>query len=187
MKRLLVIFLTFLAVMGMWMTVSAAGPVRAKSVVLLVYNNQAHKYYNAKLDKIALDYLNKKIEGLYYEADAESYNKIFAQKSYEAASSEELLNVIKDSNADYFVYTELEPFSTTEDYNFVYHNKSTTATMVLRIINVNDKKELFAAKYALTSKDESDYGVIGNPSMAKKSLEAVLFKVGEAISVHLTL
>jgi hypothetical protein len=54
------------------LTVYAANPVRAKSVVLLVYNNQAHKYYNAKLDKIAMDYLNKKIEGLYYEADAES-------------------------------------------------------------------------------------------------------------------
>jgi hypothetical protein len=187
MKRLLVILLTFLTLIGMGLTAYAANPVRAKSVVLLIYNNQAHKYYNAKLDKIAMDQLNKKIEGIYYEADTEPYTKIFAQKSYETTSVEELLDIIKDSNADYFVYTELRPFSTTEDYNLIYHNKSTTATMVLRIINVNDKKELFADKYALTCKDEADYGMIGNPSMAKKSLEAVLFKVGEAISVHLPL
>ena len=62
-----------------------------------------------------------------------------------------------------------------------------TASLVLRIMDVKNSKELYHSKYAIESKDTTDYWFIGNGSVAKKALDSVLFRAGEAISVHLPL
>lgn len=68
----------------------AAKSLRQKSSVLLVFNNIAGTRYDEKLTQIALEKLQKKIEGIYLEIDAEPYGENFKEKSFEKASFAEL-------------------------------------------------------------------------------------------------
>lgn len=68
----------------------AAKSLRQKSSVLLVFNNIAGTRYDEKLTQIALEKLQKKIEGIYLEVDSEPYGKNFKEKSFEKASFAEL-------------------------------------------------------------------------------------------------
>lgn len=89
----------------------AAKSLRQKSSVLLVFNNIAGTRYDEKLTQIALEKLQKKIEGIYLEIDAEPYGENFKEKSFEKASFAELTAQVDGCGADYFVYTELQPIT----------------------------------------------------------------------------
>lgn len=167
-------------------SVCTASP-KEKSSVILIYNNQAKKYYNEKLDAIAIEELNKKIIGIYNIIDNSKYQIKFKEKSYFEDSIETINDLVKDCNAKYVIYTELMPYSDTSNFDLIWHTKKMTATMGLRIIDLHNHSEIFKERYSLEVSDQTDYFFIGNPSMAKKSLKAVLFKVGEAISVYLPL
>ena len=160
---------------------------KAKSSVLLIFNNQAEKYYNYKLNVIALQELHKKVDGIYTVYENESYTEKYSSESHFADEIDKLNSLSKDVNADYLVYTELMPFHISENYNIIWHTKKATATVGLRIIDKRSGKELFKSLYALDVKGSTDHFFIGNPSMAKKSLRAAMFKVCEAISLHLPL
>lgn len=164
----------------------AEASARAKSKVLLIFNNQAEKYYNKKLNAIAETELHKKIDTIYIVANEAPYREKFAASRF-GDSLEALSADTADSGAKYLVYAELMPYHWSENFNFIYHTKKMTATMGLRLIDLEADKELLKEQYSMEIKDETDYFIIGNPSMAKKSLKAVLFKVGEAISAHLPL
>ncbi|MDO4922340.1 MAG: hypothetical protein Q4E64_11025 [Phascolarctobacterium sp.] len=159
---------------------------REKSSVILIFNNQAEKYYNAKLNAIAEAELHKKIDTIYIVKDSSAYNDKFKQSHF-GDKLEKISEIVKDSGAKYFVYTELMPYHWSENFNFIWHTKKMTATMGLRIIDLERQKEILNKQYSMEIRDETDYFIIGNPSMAKKSLKAVLFKVGEAISAYLPL
>ena len=58
----------------------AAKSLRQKSSVLLVFNNIAGTRYDEKLTQIALEKLQKKIEGIYLEIDAEPYGEKLQRK-----------------------------------------------------------------------------------------------------------
>ena len=158
-----------------------------KSSVLLIFNNQAGKYYNNKLNVIALQELHKKVDGLYTVYENDSYTEKFSSESHFEDETEKINVLSNDVNTDYLVYTELMPFHISEDLNLIWHTKKATATVGLRIIDRKAGKELFKSKYALEAKGSTDHFFIGNPSMAKKSLKAAMFKVCEAISLHLPL
>ena len=73
-----------------------------------------------KLTQIALEKLQKKIEGIYLEIDAEPYGENFKEKSFEKASFAELTAQVDGCGADYFVYTELQPITKETHFNFIY-------------------------------------------------------------------
>lgn len=160
---------------------------KPKSSVLLIFNNQANKYYNYKLNVIALQELHKKVDGIYTVYENDSYTEKYSSESHFSDEIENLNSLSKDVNADYLVYTELMPFHISENYNIIWHTKKATATVGLRIIDKKAGNELFKSIYALDVKGSTDHYFIGNPSMAKKSLRAAMFKVCEAISLHLPL
>lgn len=177
---LLCIFLAFFEV-------GYAGAERHKSRVLVVFNNQSGKYYNDKLDSIARTELHKKVDGIYHVLDSQPYDERFRNQSHFGDSLEKILAMTAECQADYVVYTELMPYHWTEEYDFIWDTKTMKATMGLRIIDLKNGCELFKEQYSMDKKDQTDYFFIGNPSMAKKSLQAVLFTVNEAISLHLPL
>lgn len=186
MKKSFALCFSILFILGL-LTVTHAAPLREKSSVVLIFNNQSGKRYSEKLDEIAEAELSKKINVIYIQVDPAPYKQSFKARSFEKDDVLAMSSVVKDSKADYFVYTELMPYTGKESFDLIYHRKSMTATMVLRIFSLKDSTELFSAKYSLSNKDDTDYFFIGNPSVAKKALQAVLFKIGEAISVKLPL
>lgn len=183
MRSFILFFLLVIVAFGSQQNIAEA---REKSSVILIFNNQAEKYYNAKLNAIAEAELHKKIDTIYIVKDSSAYSGKFKQ-SYFGDKLEEISEIVEDSGVKYFVYTELMPYHWSENFNFIWHTKKMTATMGLRIIDLEQQKEILNKQYSMEIKDETDYFIIGNPSLAKKSLKAVLFKVGEAISAHLPL
>ena len=180
--------LIFIAVItGIVIVLPSQTYAKEKNSVLLIFNNQADKYYNHKLNVIALQELHKKVDGLYIVYENDSYSKRYSSESHYADEIEKLNSLSSDVNADYLIYTELMPFHISENYNIIWHTKKATATVGLRIIDKKAGKELFKNIYALEVKGSTDHYFIGNPSMAKKSLRATMFKICEAISLHLPL
>ena len=165
----------------------AAKSLRQKSSVLLVFNNIAGTRYDEKLTQIALEKLQKKIEGIYLEIDAEPNGENFKEKSFEKASFAELTAQVDGCGADYFVYTELQPITKETHFNFVYFDKNVETGLVLRIVDLKNDKELYNKKYLIKAEDSTDYFFIGSGSVAQKALDAILFRAGEAISVKLPL
>ncbi len=165
----------------------AAKSLRQKSSVLLVFNNIAGTRYDEKLTQIALEKLQKKIEGIYLEIDAEPYGEKFKEKSFEKASFAELTAQVDGCGADYFVYTELQPITKETHFNFIYFDKNVETGLVLRIVDLKNDKELYNKKYLMKAEDSTDYFFIGSGSVAQKALDAILFRAGEAISVKLPL
>lgn len=166
---------------------NATETMRKRSSVMLVINNIANTKYDDKLTKMMDESLHKKIDGIYNEMDSADYLTKFAGHSNENATAQDMLDLIKDSGTDYFVYAELQPFVKKSNFNLVYYDKAMTASFVLRIIDIKNCKELYNNKYSIESKDSTDYWFIGSGSVAKKALDSVLFRAGEAISVHLPL
>jgi type III secretory pathway lipoprotein EscJ len=74
-KRLMGVFLMIFVFFTAACEAEAAKSLRQKSSVLLVFNNIAGTRYDEKLTQIALEKLQKKIEGIYLEIDAEPYVK----------------------------------------------------------------------------------------------------------------
>lgn len=165
----------------------AARAVRQKSSVVLVFNNIAATRYDDKLSAMALERLQKKLEGIYIEIDAEPYVEDFKDKSFEKAAISELMTKVEGSGADYFVYAELQPFVRSESADLIYYNKGMEAALVLRIVDLKNAKELYNKKYVMKAEDSTDYFFIGSGSVAKKALDSVLFRAGEAISINLPL
>ena len=165
----------------------AAKSLRQKSSVLLVFNNIAGTRYDEKLTQIALEKLQKKIEGIYLEIDAEPSGENFKEKSFEKASFAELTAQVDGCGADYFVYTELQPITKETHFNFIYFDKNVETGLVLRIVDLKNDKELYNKKYVMKAEDSTDYFFIGSGSVAQKALDAILFRAGEAISVKLPL
>ena len=165
----------------------AAKSLRQKSSVLLVFNNIAGTRYDEKLTQIALEKLQKKIEGIYLEIDAEPYGENFKEKAFEKASFAELTAQVDGCGADYFVYTELQPITKETHFNFIYFDKNVETGLVLRIVDLKNDKELYNKKYLIKAEDSTDYFFIGSGSVAQKALDAILFRAGEAISVKLPL
>ena len=159
-----------------------------------MFNNIAGTRYDEKLTQIALEKLQKKIEGIYLEIDAEPYGENFKEKSFEKASFAELTAQVDGCGADYFVYTELQPITKETHFNFIYpddykkyFDKNVETGLVLRIVDLKNDKELYNKKYLIKAEDSTDYFFIGSGSVAQKALDAILFRAGEAISVKLPL
>lgn len=183
--KFILIFISVIA--GFVMVFPSQTYAKDKNSVLLIFNNQADKYYNHKLNVIALQELHKKVDGIYTVYENDSYSEKYSSESHFADEIAKLNSFSSNVNADYLVYTELMPFHISENYNIIWHTKKATATVGLRIIDKKAGKELFKNIYALEVKGSTDHYFIGNPSMAKKSLRAAMFKVCEAISLHLPL
>ena len=123
-KRLMGVFLMIFVFFTAACEAEAAKSLRQKSSVLLVFNNIAGTRYDEKLTQIALEKLQKKIEGIYLEIDAEPYGENFKEKSFEKASFAELTAQVDGCGADYFVYTELQPITKETHFNFIYFDKN---------------------------------------------------------------
>lgn len=160
---------------------------KAKSTVLVVFNNQSGRDKEEKLDEITRQYLHRKVDGLYQVLDESCYGKSLAQGSNYDKDIAQLLDEAGEIPGDYLVYVELLPFKQAEGFNVIWHRKKMTATMGLRIADLRTGQEIFKDKYTGVREDETDYFFVGSQSMARKSLKGVLFTVGEAISVHLPL
>ena len=143
--------------------------------------------YRGTKDGATAELFHKKVDGIYTVYENDSYTEKYSSGSHFEDETEKINLLCNDVNTDYLVYTELMPFHISEDLNLIWHTKKATATVGLRIIDRKAGKELFKSKYALEAKGSTDHFFIGNPSMAKKSLKAAMFKVCEAISFHLPL
>ena len=181
----LCIFVSLIFIMILFPSSTWAGD--GKSSVLLIFNNQADKYYNYKLDSIALQELHKKVDGIYTVYENPAYTEKYSSESHFGDDTKKLISLSSGVDADYIVYTELMPYRITENYNIIWHTKKAKATVGLCIIDKKNEKEIFKDVYALEVKGSTDHYFIGNPSMAKKSLRVTMFKVCEAISFHLPL
>lgn len=160
---------------------------KAKSRVLVVFNNQSGRDQEERLDEITRQYLHRKVDGLYQVLDEKLYAKPFVRESNYDKDITQFLMEAGEIPGDYLVYVELLPFKQAEGFNVIWHRKKMTATMGLRIVDLRTGQELFKDKYTGVREDETDYFFVGSQSMARKSLKGVLFTVGEAISVHLPL
>ena len=148
-KRLMGVFLMIFVFFTAACEAEAAKSLRQKSSVLLVFNNIAGTRYDEKLTQIALEKLQKKIEGIYLEIDAEPYGENFKEKSFEKASFAELTAQVDGCGADYFVYTELQPITKETHFNFIYFDKNVETGLVLRIVDLKNDKELYNKKYLI--------------------------------------
>ena len=193
MRKFLLLFLMFCALLSIgqdWLgcVAEAQGNLRKKSSVMLIVNNLAQTKYDEKLTAMMNESLHKKIDGIYNELEADAYLPKFAGHSFEQAESKELIDLVHEATElDYLIYVELQPFAKKTNYNLVYYDKAMTANLLLRLIDARNGKEIYQGKYTIEAKDSTDYWFIGSGSVAKKALESVLFKAGEAISVHLPL
>ena len=167
----------------------AAKSLRQKSSVLLVFNNIAGTRYDEKLTQIALEKLQKKIEGIYLEIDAEPYGENFKEKSFEKASFAELTAQVDGCCGQIilFIPKAAAHYKTQTHFNFIYFDKNVETGLVLRIVDLKNDKELYNKKYLIKAEDSTDYFFIGSGSVAQKALDAILFRAGEAISVKLPL
>lgn len=186
-KRFVWAFLMVFILCAMTGAVEATQNLRHKSSVILVFNNIAGTRYDDKLSEIALEKLQKKIEGIYIEVGSEPYDENFKARSFEQAALEELKSQVDGCEADYFVYVELQPFTKETDFDLIYFNKAVETGLVLRIVDLKNSSELYSKKYVMKAEDSTDYFFIGSGSVAQKALDAVLFRAGEAISVKLPL
>lgn len=160
---------------------------RQKSNVLVVFNDQSGRDNGERLRTIAHEALYRKVEGIYNVIDSKPYEEKMNTVEHMQDTPEVLCESVKDSTADYFVYVELMPFQQAEGYDLIWHSKKMTANLGLIILNVKDGKEIFRETYSVEKEDDTDFFIVGSPSMARKSLKGALFTVGEAISVHLPL
>ena len=185
MKKISIVLLTLLMLINATNVAWLAG--RTRSSVLLVFNDQSGRNSGERLTKIAHEELTKKINGLYNVIPNRNYEEMFSKKSHYADSLDDIYNLVADSKADYFVYAELMPFNQSEGFNVIWHSKKMKAHMGLRIIEMKTHRELFKEVYESEKEDDTDFLIVGSPSMARKALKGVLFTTGEAISVHLPL
>lgn len=164
---------------------------RQKSSVLNVYENKAATTYDADLDKIVNSELQRRLEGLYVELDSDYYRHILKRVyKAETLSEREMINLVKDSGADYFIYLELKPL-VLKDYDHVlYYHKAAASTVFMWIIDLNNKHTLYKDYITLGYRDVTGGGLfysIGNKSVSKKALTATMYKVGEYITVKMPL
>ena len=181
---------------GLWLFLLAAAllalPLQAalarqKSSVLIVFNDQSGRDTGERLRTIAHDALYRKAEGIYNIVESKPYEETINTAPHMGDTPETLCESVKDSSADYFVYVELMPFQQAEGFDILWHSKKMTANLGLVILNVKDGKEIFRETYSVEKEDDTDFLIVGSPSMARKSLKGALFTAGEAISVHLPL
>ncbi len=160
---------------------------RQKSSVLVIFNDQSGRDHGERIRTIAHDALYRKVEGIYNVIESKPYEEKINTAEHMQDTTEILCESVKDSMADYFIYVELMPFQQAEGYDLIWHSKKMTANLGLIILNMKDGKEIFRETYSVEKEDDTDFFIVGSPSMARKSLKGALFTVGEAISVHLPL
>ena len=146
----------------------AAKSLRQKSSVLLVFNNIAGTRYDEKLTQIALEKLQKKIEGIYLEIDAEPYGENFKEKSFEKASFAELTAQVDGCGQIILFIPSCSLLQKKHNFNFIYFDKNVETGLVLRIVDLKNDKELYNKKYLIKAEDSTDYFFIGSGSVAQK-------------------
>ena len=186
MKKCNIICLCLLVMLALIGATSNA-QARQKSSVLVVFNDQSGRDSGERLRKIAHETLYRKVEGLYNVIESKPYEEKLNTASHMEDTVAMLCESIQDSNADYFVYVELLPFQQAEGFDLIWHSKKMTANLGLKILNSKEGKEIFQETYSVEKEDDTDFFIVGSPSMARKSLKGALFTAGEAISVHLPL
>ena len=164
---------------------------RQKSSVLTVYENKAATTYDADLDKIVDGELQRRLEGLYVELDSDYYRHIL-KRVYQAETlpEREMINLVKGSGADYFIYLELKPLLLKDYDHVLYYHKAAAPTVFVWIIDLNNNETLYKDYITVGYRDVTGGGLfysIGNKSVSKKALTATMYKVGEYITVKMPL
>ena len=161
--------------------------LRTKSQVLLIINNIAHSKHDKALNQLMNEKLQEKIDVIYRQEDSTPYIKNLVGQENAKLTVEEIINKIAGSKSNYLIYAELKHIDKDTNFNLIYHGKEVEVTFYLRIVDIKNKKDLYASEYSLKAEDDTDYFFVGSGSVAKKALEKVLFRAGEAISVYLPL
>lgn len=184
-KKILIIIISVIFLLDS--SLVFADNIRTKSKVLVIINNIANTKNDKALNKIMDDEIHKKIKEIYIEEDNEKYVREFQGHSNSMLNLNEILDKIKTSDSDYFIYAELKAIDKESNFNFVYYDKEVTATFYIRILDIKNRTELYASEYSIMAQDSTDYFFIGSASVAKKALQKVMFRAGEAISTYLPL
>ncbi len=166
---------------------ASASNTRQKSQVLLIINNIANSKHDKALNQLMHEKLQAKLDVIYRQEDSTPYLKNFVGQEISVLPIDELLQKVSDSKSDYLVYAELKKIDKDTNFNLIYHGKEVNITFCIRIIDIKNKQELYSSEYSLGAKDSTDYFFVGSSSVAKKALEKVLFRAGEAISTYLPL
>lgn len=183
---------TFVVLFGVFLLLpNTTFAERQKSSVLAVYENKAATTYDADLDKIVNNELQRRLEGLYIELDSDYYRHIL-KRIYKAETlpEKEMINLVKGSGADYFIYLELKPLLLKDYDHVLYYHKAAASTVFVWIIDLNNSKTLYKDYITLGYRDVTGGGLfysIGNKSVSKKVLTATMYKVGEYITVKMPL
>ena len=155
--------------------------------MLLIINNIANSKHDKALNQLMHEKLQAKLDVIYRQEDSTPYLKNFVGQENSVLPIDELLQKASDSKSDYLVYAELKKIDKDTNFNLIYHGKEVNITFCIRIIDIKNKQELYSSEYSLGAKDSTDYFFVGSSSVAKKALEKVLFRAGEAISTYLPL
>lgn len=166
---------------------ASASNTRQKSQVLLIINNIANSKHDKALNQLMHEKLQAKLDVIYRQEDSTPYLKNFVGQENSVLPVDKLLQKVSDSKSDYLVYAELKKIDKDTNFNLIYHGKEVNITFCIRIIDIKNKQELYSSEYSLGAKDSTDYFFVGSSSVAKKALEKVLFRAGEAISTYLPL
>ena len=119
--------------------------------------------------------------------DNRRYEEKYSAATHFDDSLKDIEQDAMNSEADYFVYVELMPFTQAEGFNVIWYRKKMVACIGLRIIDLKNDYEIFKDVYSVEKHDDTDFFFVGSSSMARKSLKGALYITGEAISVHLPL
>ncbi len=183
---------TFIVLFSLFLLLpSTTFAARQKHSVLTVYENKASTTYDADLDKIVNQELQRRLEGLYIELDSSYYRHIL-KRVYKAETlpEREMINLVKGSGADYFIYLELKPLALKDYDHVLYYHMAAASTVFMWIIDLNNNETLYKDYITLGYRDVTGGGLfysIGNKSVSKKALTATMYKAGEYITVKMPL
>lgn len=169
-------------------TCNAQGDARAKSSVLYYFNNNARTAFDESINDIANEFLYKKFAGLYTRVDSAPYANLFVNRSLLKYDAYDMAELVAPAGAKYFVYLELGLYQEDSRLHLTYLDKPKYAKLLLRIIDVEQKRELlhnFIPAY--TDEESRQAWEQGDKGVALEELRTALFRAVEDISTHLPL
>ena len=96
-----------LTVIFMYNKIYIIGPVGSGKTTLSNQLSEKYSIEKYELDKIVYAEFQKRLEGLYIELDGEPYKHLFKKTNMEDVADFDVINTIKESGTDYFIYLEL--------------------------------------------------------------------------------
>lgn len=170
--------------------VSSDAKDREKATVALVFVNNSKTTYDEEITGKINSGLHKKVDGLYSVVDGQPYLEKCEKAGiidFSIAEKQDIIDAVGTNEIDYLIYAELQPFIRKEKITLFSYGKDMTATMILKMIDLPNKKYLYNGKFIVKASDSTSDWLIGNKSVALMAIDKTMIQVGEVISFRLPL